>query len=67
MKTEFNKVCAILMFLLFLKIENNNLYKRNYSKINYTFEENDSFREVGLIRNDFRFDKYSKKILINSN
>lgn len=44
MKTEFNKVCAILMFLLFLKIENNNLYKRNYSKINYTFEENDSLK-----------------------
>lgn len=44
MKTEFNKLCAILMFLLFLKIENNNLYKRNYSKINYTFEENDSLK-----------------------
>jgi GH24 family phage-related lysozyme (muramidase) len=44
MKTEFNKVCAILMFLLFLKIENNNLHKRNYSKINYTFEENDSLK-----------------------
>jgi lysozyme len=44
MKTEFNKVCIILMFLLFLKIENNNLHKKNYSKINYTFEENDSLK-----------------------
>lgn len=44
MKTEFNKVCAILMFLLFIKIENNNLYKRNYSKSNHTFEENDSLK-----------------------
>jgi GH24 family phage-related lysozyme (muramidase) len=42
MKTEFNKVCAILMFLLFIKVENNNLYKRNYSKSNHTLEENDS-------------------------
>ena len=42
MKTEFNKVCAILMFLLFIKVENNNLHKRNYSKINHTLEENDS-------------------------
>lgn len=42
MKTEFNKVCAILMFLLFLKIENNNYHKRNYSKIKYTLEQNDS-------------------------
>lgn len=42
MKTEFNKVCAILMFLLFIKVENNNLYKRNYSKSSHTFEENDS-------------------------
>jgi GH24 family phage-related lysozyme (muramidase) len=44
MKTEFNKVCAILMFLLFLKVENNNLHKRNYSKTNYAFEENDSLK-----------------------
>jgi GH24 family phage-related lysozyme (muramidase) len=44
MKTEFNKVCAILMFLLFIKVENNNLHKRNYSKSNHTFEENDSLK-----------------------
>jgi GH24 family phage-related lysozyme (muramidase) len=42
MKTEFNKVCAILIFLLFIKVENNNLHKRNYSKINHTLAENDS-------------------------
>ena len=37
---------------------------KRLANIYITFEENDSFREVGLIRNDFRFDKYSKKILI---
>ncbi|MCT7570861.1 replication initiation protein [Aliarcobacter butzleri] len=40
---------------------------KRLANIYITFEENDSFREVGLIRNDFRFDKYSKKILINFN
>ena len=34
---------------------------KRLANIYITFEENDSFREVGLIRNDFRFDKYSKK------
>src|SRR5574344_509956 len=31
---------------------------KRLANIYITFEENDSFREVGLIRNDFRFDKY---------
>jgi len=44
MKTEFNKVCTILIILLFLKIENNSLHKKNYSKNKYTFEENDSLK-----------------------
>ncbi len=40
---------------------------KRLANIYITFEEENSFREVGLIRNDFKFDKYSKKILINFN
>lgn len=40
---------------------------KRLANIYITFEEEDGFREVGLIRNDFKFDKYSKKILINFN
>jgi GH24 family phage-related lysozyme (muramidase) len=44
MKTEFNKVCAILIFLLFIKFENNKIQKTCKLKLNYTFEENDSLK-----------------------
>ena len=44
MKTTFNKVCAILMVLLFFKFENNKFHKRNKQKCPYTFEENDSLK-----------------------
>lgn len=40
---------------------------KRLANIYITFDDEDSFREVGLIRNDFKFDKYSKKILINFN
>lgn len=40
---------------------------KRLANIYITFDEGDSIREVGLIRNDFKFDKYSKKILINFN
>lgn len=40
---------------------------KRLANIYITFEEESGFREVGLIRNDFRFEKYSKKILINFN
>ena len=38
---------------------------KRLANIYITFDEGDSVREVGLIRNDFRFEKYTKKILIN--
>jgi GH24 family phage-related lysozyme (muramidase) len=44
MKTEFNKVCTILIILLFFKIENNKIQKRCKLKHYYTFEENDSLK-----------------------
>ncbi len=40
---------------------------KRLANIYITFDEGDSIREVGLIRNDFRFEKYTKKILINFN
>lgn len=40
---------------------------KRLANIYITFDEGDSVREVGLIRNDFKFEKYSKKILINFN
>ncbi len=40
---------------------------KTLANIYITFEEGDSVREVGLIRNDFKFEKYTKKILINFN
>lgn len=40
---------------------------KRLANIYITFEEENALREVGLIRNDFRFEKYSKKILINFN
>ena len=40
---------------------------KRLANIYITFDEGDSVREVGLIRNDFRFEKYTKKILINFN
>ncbi|MCK9329072.1 MAG: replication initiation protein [Candidatus Cloacimonetes bacterium] len=40
---------------------------KTLANIYITFDEGDSVREVGLIRNDFKFEKYTKKILINFN
>lgn len=40
---------------------------KRLANIYITFDEGDSIREVGLIRNDFKFEKYTKKILINFN
>jgi len=40
---------------------------KRLANIYITFDEGNSIREVGLIRNDFKFEKYSKKILINFN
>jgi len=40
---------------------------KRLANIYITFDEGDSVREVGLIRNDFKFEKYTKKILINFN
>lgn len=40
---------------------------KRLANIYITFDEGDTIREVGLIRNDFKFEKYSKKILINFN
>lgn len=40
---------------------------KRLANIYITFDEGDTVREVGLIRNDFKFEKYSKKILINFN
>ena len=40
---------------------------KTLANIYITFEEGDSVREVGGIRNDFKFEKYTKKILINFN
>lgn len=56
-----------------LNINEKHLYKetrkslKRLANIYVTFEENNSIREVGLIRNDFKFEKYSKVILINFN
>ena len=44
MKTTFNKACAILIILLFFKIENNRIQKRCKSKYCYKIEENDSLK-----------------------
>jgi len=40
---------------------------RRLANIYITFDEGESIREVGLIRNDFKFEKYTKKVLINFN
>lgn len=40
---------------------------KRLANIYITFDEGDKIREVGLIRNDFKFDKYSKRVLINFN
>jgi len=48
MRNRFNKVCAILIILLFFKIENNKLQKRCKTKCYYTFEENDSLKTYNL-------------------
>lgn len=40
---------------------------KRLANIYITFDDEDSLREVGLIRNDFKFDKYFKEILINFN
>lgn len=40
---------------------------KRLANIYITFDEGDKVREVGLIRNDFKFEKYSKKVLINFN
>lgn len=40
---------------------------KRLANIYITFDEGDAIREVGLIRNDFKFEKYTKKILINFN
>jgi len=40
---------------------------KRLANIYITFDNDDTFREVGLIRNDFIFDKYSKKVLITFN
>jgi len=40
---------------------------KRLANIYITFDDGDSFREVGLIRNDFKFEKYTKKVLINFN
>ena len=40
---------------------------KRLANIYITFDQGDSIREVGLIRNDFKFEKYTKKILINFN
>jgi len=56
-----------------LNINSKHLYNetrktlKRLANIYITFDEGDSVREVGLIRNDFKFEKYSKKILINFN
>jgi GH24 family phage-related lysozyme (muramidase) len=48
MKNTFNKVCTILIILLFIKIENNKLQKRSKSKCHHTFEENDSLNTYNI-------------------
>jgi GH24 family phage-related lysozyme (muramidase) len=48
MRNSFNKVCTILVILLFFKIENNKLQKRSKSKCYYTFEENDSLKTYNI-------------------
>lgn len=40
---------------------------KRLANIYITFDEGESIREVGLIRNDFKFEKYTKKVLINFN
>jgi len=40
---------------------------KRLANIYITFDDEDTIREVGLIRNDFKFEKYSKRILINFN
>lgn len=56
-----------------LNINEKHLYEetrktlKRLANIYITFDEGDSVREVGLIRNDFKFEKYTKKILINFN
>lgn len=40
---------------------------KRLANIYLTFDEDNSIREVGLIRNDFKFEKFSKKILVNFN
>ena len=48
MRNSFNKVFAILIILLFFKIENNKTIKKSKSKSYYTFEENDSLKTYNL-------------------
>ncbi|MBU3014225.1 replication initiation protein [Poseidonibacter lekithochrous] len=56
-----------------LNIKEKHLYSetrktlRRLANIYITFDEGESIREVGLIRNDFKFEKYTKKVLINFN
>ncbi len=56
-----------------LNIKEKHLYSetrktlKRLANIYITFDEGDSVREVGLIRNDFKFEKYTKKVLINFN
>lgn len=38
MRLTFNKVSAILLFLVFFKIENNKIFKKTFSKREYAFE-----------------------------
>ena len=40
---------------------------KRLANIYLTFDEGNSIREVGLIRNDFKFEKFSKKVLVNFN
>ena len=40
---------------------------KRLANIYITFDEGEPIREVGLIRNDFKFEKYTKKVLINFN
>lgn len=63
MKTTFNKVCGILILLLFFKIENNKLHKKYNSKSYYTFEENDSLKFYNECINELKLrEKFMPKI-----
>jgi GH24 family phage-related lysozyme (muramidase) len=54
MRNRFNKVCIILIILLFFKIENDKFQKRNKLKYSYTFEENDSLKTYNICIEDLK-------------